>query len=120
MLFGLKVVPSILPPFSIHQGVSFQSVTCDSKGGGGEKSDATDFVHAHALFTVLAYRDLVPLMLSELPPVVGMVLKRAKRAKTTVSCQETRIRFKDSHFRSAGSSRSHPRSKSTKQPRWHC
>ena len=37
------------------------------------------FVHPRALSTVSAYHVLVPSMLSEQPPVEGLVLSRAKR-----------------------------------------
>jgi len=64
-------------------------ITSASKGG--RKMVQPIFVHARVLFTVLAYHDPSPSMLSELPPVVGMVLQRAERTETTVSRKETRV-----------------------------
>ena len=76
------------------------------------------FVHPRALSTVSAYHDLVPSMLSEQPPVEGLVLSRAKRDNPTVSWEQPGATVEVSRFRFAGSSRSRPRSKSTKQPPW--
>jgi hypothetical protein len=56
-------------------------ITCTP---GKEQMVQVIFVHAHALSTVLAYHDLVPLTLSVRLPVAGLVLTRP-RSRATVS-----------------------------------